>query len=706
MIASNATSADSTRKLNPLTSMRFIAAALIIVHHARGKFGIPEKFASSVSFGAGVTFFFVLSGFILSYVYASRPKLEKRRFFLARVARIWPAHVAAMGLMWLLLPQIFQSQFTPGHFMASLAMVHGWIPRIDYFFAFVSASWSISTEFGFYLLFLLLIPNLSRTWLVKLGASLIVLIAMIAVTNHLVRVPGAKSSELMIGLIQCNPLARLFEFSLGMATAHLWMKWHRRIRFGKLLGTLLEIAAFLLLGTIVWNGLPWAHAAGKLPFLGGAGVGWLARGGIACGACAIVIFVLALERGWIARLLSTSFLVLLGEISYSLYLVHQTIFIYFDTRRQSFEIIPGWLLFMWACALALVISYLVWLCIEGPCRRFLVGLWPRPSNAVINELPASMIAPDGAPIKPRSPRLVMPSRLGAVIGMALLMGLTAPAVYLVKFRPSIRTVTIEEVRRTLGADTIGETEVRFGDAFVLLGTTAKQVGGDLHIHLLWKSNGRQRLDWLTAVHFLDESGRILAQADHPQDTSAGAIPGDTVWDDFVRFPVARLQGAKTMGIGLLKMNGPWLFADRGMRDMGDRRLLVPLPELARSFTGEKATKTSLAGFFEIANGKNLIGWVWDSANPGQRLEVGIFDGETLIATVVADQFRPDLETGRVGDGRYGFRVPTPPPLLDGNTHVIHARTIGAGYELKQSPRSTSLGAARPQLAPNGKEAGQ
>src|SRR5882762_3313186 len=99
-----------TRKLDALTTLRFFAAAMIVVHHSRGNFGIPSDWAVHLPLDQGVSFFFVLSGFILVYVY---PRLDtwdaRRKFWLARFARIWPAHITAFGLLWLVLrePQYF-----------------------------------------------------------------------------------------------------------------------------------------------------------------------------------------------------------------------------------------------------------------------------------------------------------------------------------------------------------------------------------------------------------------------------------------------------------------------------------------------------------------------------------------------------------------------------------------------------------------------
>jgi peptidoglycan/LPS O-acetylase OafA/YrhL len=76
-------------RLNALTGLRFLAAAAVVVSHTQGQFDLPPGLGLWVNLGgAGVTFFFVLCGFILTYVY---PRLEtagdRGRFLLARVAR-------------------------------------------------------------------------------------------------------------------------------------------------------------------------------------------------------------------------------------------------------------------------------------------------------------------------------------------------------------------------------------------------------------------------------------------------------------------------------------------------------------------------------------------------------------------------------------------------------------------------------------------
>jgi peptidoglycan/LPS O-acetylase OafA/YrhL len=65
-----------------------------VVHHSSGNFGIPHGVAGRFLLDQAVSFFFVLSGFILTYVY---PKLEtweaRGKFWLARFGRVWPGRM-------------------------------------------------------------------------------------------------------------------------------------------------------------------------------------------------------------------------------------------------------------------------------------------------------------------------------------------------------------------------------------------------------------------------------------------------------------------------------------------------------------------------------------------------------------------------------------------------------------------------------------
>lgn len=425
---------STARKINPLTSLRFFAAAGVVMIHVADALHLPVDPWKPLALNNGVSFFFVLSGFILTYVYGSLPQLDRGRFLLARLARIWPAHIAAILLYLALIPFSAWRGFTWAAWLSQLTLTHAWFLPNQHLLVFVGPSWSVSVEFAFYLSFLFLIPNWRRTWAWKLAAALLfVFITGVAATwldskDMSGEFPNAK------GLMYFSPYGRIFEFVLGMAAATLWQRAAPRCRLGPGWGTVLEGAALLLVIDVLVHAKPWADRI--------AGVGmdhtalhvWLRCGGFSCGVFALFISVMALDLGILSRLLSCSLPVLLGEISYSIYLTHTTLLAFLVSHQRLLAVSSGWMGFAIYFLVVLAVSYLIWALIERPCRRFLVRFWPTPSNIMAVELPASMITPEGKTAEPPHRDVVLPSRRGVVIAAVFVAVAVIPAVLLMPDR--------------------------------------------------------------------------------------------------------------------------------------------------------------------------------------------------------------------------------------------------------------------------------
>ena len=356
----------SPRRLNALTSLRFVAAALIVLHHLRGLFGVPQTVGEPVVLDQGVAFFFVLSGFVLTHAYPSLEGVGARHFLRARIARIWPAHLASLALLFALFPHALRSagpDYSIAQLAANVTMIHGWIPQPGYYFSFNAVSWSISTEFGFYLCFPFLMRNWRNTWGWKLAAALALVVAVIAMGN--------AWPAMEVGLTYVNPLGRVFEFTIGMAAALWWQSTGSAVRVTRAAGTLIELAIIGLVVTVVYYSV--SAAVWAEPLVGSAGTAWLLHGGIACVPFALLIVVMASEAGAISNALTSSVPVLLGEISYSVYLLHQLLTRLCWQHPAPISAVPNWagLLIFWA--LLLLIAYLMWRLIERPLRRMLRG---------------------------------------------------------------------------------------------------------------------------------------------------------------------------------------------------------------------------------------------------------------------------------------------------------------------------------------------
>ena len=93
------------------------------------------------------------------------------------------------------------------------------------------------------------------------------------------------------------------------------------------------------------------------------------------------------------------------------------------------------------------------------------------------------------------------------------------------------------------------------------------------------------------------------------------------------------------------------------------------------------------GVFEVADCNTISGWAWDQNDPNSPINVAIFDGSQLIATVLAIQFRQSLVDQGKGNGFHVFIFNTPASLKNGQPHSINVRFSGSATGLTSSPRS-------------------
>jgi len=385
-------------KLNALTSLRFVAAAMIVFHHSHPAFAKYDPFIRLAE-DQGVSFFFVLSGFILSYVYPTLDSFKAiRHFIVARFARIWPAHIFAFILVLLVVPHqawlAVPGSTTHGirKALANICLVQAWIPKAGYYFSFNAPSWSISNEFFFYLCFPLLIHKWKYQWKVKLAGVFLVTFALIVFVQamHFPFEDGSFSRVTIESLVYINPLARILEFTLGMTVYLAWEKL-REVAMNRVWGTVLELLAIAIVAIVMiashYEPPPYAGALRNIKWIGNTGlvalrnIKWIGNTSLVwyekSGSLiffALLILVMGLEKGFISKVLSMPFAVTLGEISYSVYLLHRPLFWFYYLHITSFSMLPDGLVYAVYWLLLLLMAHLVWRLIERPARKHLVEL--------------------------------------------------------------------------------------------------------------------------------------------------------------------------------------------------------------------------------------------------------------------------------------------------------------------------------------------
>ncbi|WP_427551610.1 acyltransferase family protein [Methylomonas sp. MS20] len=244
-------------RLEALTSMRFFASAAVVFLHSRPFFETTKNLYAEAPLHYGVTFFFVLSGFILTYVYRDLQPVARVDFWIARIARIWPAHIFALCLFLLLIPSeqwTWDGANVPAVTMSNLFLLQSIIPIPEYYFSYNGVSWSVSTEVFFYVAFPYLIINFSSTWLRKLLLSMSIVLIILSV-SCLFDLPSFSPDKFLDvtshGMIYISPLTRILEFIIGMAAASFviecrWINIICKFNNKWVIYTLFEVLALLL----------------------------------------------------------------------------------------------------------------------------------------------------------------------------------------------------------------------------------------------------------------------------------------------------------------------------------------------------------------------------------------------------------------------------------------------------------------------------
>lgn len=544
-------------KLDQLTSLRFFAALMIVIHHAAPMMGASTL---GINWGQGVSFFFVLSGFILTYVYPQLDTLsDTRRFLRARVARIWPAHFVALLLGFAMVPYTFDAATAA----ANVLLVHAWIPKSAYYFSYNGVSWSVSTEMFFYLAFPLLIFGWRSNWVAKFVAACLGLAAwfwlvdQLALPDYGSPLGDEKRLVTQHGLIYIHPVTRIFEFILGMVAATLWRRHARPL--GSWPASSVEIAALLLCGLSMAYGNRIASLA-QQQFENSALTLWLVHSGSLFSFAALIV-AMANGGGIVSRALTWPALVLAGEISFSMYLLHEMMLQVLGRNMSFMSNVPSPMLALGYLSLLMAASYLMWVWVEVPGRRMLLG-----GRQV-----------HGTPAMKKHWSQHLGAGRGAVVAGALVVMLAGAFQYTIRTHPglvrsdqaSAEAMTPDRFRSLVDAS--------FGDFVRIAGANIVCDGSSLTLSLVWQKLGERPGVHSSAVHFVDAAGNILGQVDYPFPKGVPGLDIEGYWTDGTSVARHKIDpAAVSVAIGVYDAAGVLLISPHPNTDWDGRRLLLPL----------------------------------------------------------------------------------------------------------------------------------
>lgn len=359
---------DSRVYFPSLNGIRAIAALLVIVHHieqvkeVNGLNNFHEVPFIDKMGGLGVTLFFVLSGFLITYLLFVEQrvsnKIDVKKFYLRRILRIWPLYFLIIILS--LLYNYYTVNEITQFFKIKLGLYLFFLPNVAYVLfssgGFPSQLWSVGTEEQFYLIW----PHIIKS---KLKSPMFVLCGIVTIIVSIRFLAFLLNSKYQFNIIGIDLINFTWQFldkfridymALGAIGAYLYFN---KEKYFKILNIIylpqVQILNFILLLVLFFIKIDlglFEHLLFSFFFL-------------------VLILNVATNKDSLLKL-ENSFLNFLGEISYGMYVYHPLVLIIlikisFYFKINSTQLFP-FVYTILAFVLIVILSKMSYLYFEKP----------------------------------------------------------------------------------------------------------------------------------------------------------------------------------------------------------------------------------------------------------------------------------------------------------------------------------------------------
>lgn len=343
--------------LNGLEVMRYLLGIYIVLYHTFNYEGMSKWLRVPVEMGfIATSSFFILSGFILSYVYLSGNgtsniilKETKKNFITKRLANLYPIHIFSLLFTLVVVYAVSVIQISPKDTLASIRYVmydsnnytpieklHHFMSNTEMFLAFLmnatltqswnpyyltfnAPAWSISTLFFMYILFPYIAPYLSK---LKRPVLALLITNLVYIALPIIFIINSWFDMPFTGILNRNPIARLPEFISGILLCNLYFYLKdRNIDLNSLKVRAYMIAFMSIcfyLSSILLHNPDWITKEGNASYY------LLHNGLILIPECVLVLFFTTL------KLPKSKILMWLGGASLPLFALHIPIYLIFS----------------------------------------------------------------------------------------------------------------------------------------------------------------------------------------------------------------------------------------------------------------------------------------------------------------------------------------------------------------------------------------
>lgn len=323
---------------NDIQGLRAIAVLIVIIFHTNHTW-LPAGFL-------GVDIFFVISGYVVSLsILNSNKPFSWKQFYISRIKRIIPAYLLLLIIVTILASILFIPNDFNWYKESLLSSLY--FNSNSYFSNFGSYfapnayelpllhTWSLAVEMKFYFLLPILITITPKKYI---GSICIIIISILLIVSELAIQKDSHNIYFALW-------ARIPEFLFGVLLAN----YNYKLDTNKLLSNILALFGIVVIMFALWN-IKSTNYPGiqlLLPCLG-------------------VSLIICAKNSILNQVLSKRLFVIIGSLSYSLYLWHWPILAFIRYYTESYTLSP--LLLSSYIIITIILSILSYILIEKPLR--------------------------------------------------------------------------------------------------------------------------------------------------------------------------------------------------------------------------------------------------------------------------------------------------------------------------------------------------
>lgn len=331
-------------RIEQLTFTRFIAAfAILLFHFAKedvALFSIPLINDLVHKSSIAVSFFFILSGFVMGLSYYAKGKISYKSYYIKRFARIYPVYFLAT-LLFVLEWILIKGNINSTDVAISFLMIQSWIPGKELILN--TPAWSLGVELFFYLLF----PFVFNNFFIKYSYKFVLFAILFFFVSTQIALHLLLDFPISKDFIHYNPIMHISSFFIGYLGGVYVFKNNSNCKNNDFRIILLTI---FLIAFVYFNDYLFMH------------------NGLLAVLIVPLLILLSLNNGIITKLFKQPSLVLLGEISYGFYILQFPVFIALRNVLRSISGFNETSIFIICSFFLLFVSYLVYVYYEKPLQ--------------------------------------------------------------------------------------------------------------------------------------------------------------------------------------------------------------------------------------------------------------------------------------------------------------------------------------------------